>query len=43
MFSFTGNKFLWRGEPYELHDEGRITPMGRSIEFVRDQVTQAHD
>jgi len=43
VVSFTGNKFLWRGEPYELREQGRITPRGRSIEFVRDGVTEAHD
>ncbi len=39
--SFTGNKFLWRGELYQFGDEGRITPVARSIEFER--VPQAHD
>jgi len=41
--SFVGNKFFWRGEPYQFGDEGRITPVERSIEFVRDRVPQAHD
>jgi len=41
--SFTGNKFFWRGEPYQFGEEGRITPVQRSIEFVRDRVPQAHD
>jgi ceramide glucosyltransferase len=41
--SFAGNKFFWRGEPYEFGEEGRITPVQRSIEFVRDRVPQAHD
>jgi len=41
--SFTGNKFFWRGEPYELYEEGRMMPVERSIEFVRDRVPQAHD
>ena len=41
--SFAGNKFFWRGEPYEFGEEGRITPVQRSIEFVRDRLPQAHD
>jgi len=41
--SFAGNKFFWRGEPYQFGDEGRITPVQRSIEFVRDRLPQAHD
>ncbi len=43
VLSFAGNKFFWRGEPYEFGEEGRITPVQRSIEFVRDRVPQAHD
>ena len=41
--SFTGNKFLWRGEPYEFGQEGRITPVQRSLDFLSDRVPQAHD
>jgi len=41
--SFVGNKFFWRGEPYQFGEEGRITPVQRSIDFVRDGVPQAHD
>jgi ceramide glucosyltransferase len=41
--SFAGNKFFWRGEPYQFGEEGRITPVQRSIEFVRDRLPQAHD
>jgi ceramide glucosyltransferase len=41
--SFTGNKFLWRGEPYQFGEEGRIRPVARSIDFERDGVPQAHD
>jgi len=41
--SFTGNRFFWRGEPYELYEEGRMMPVQRSIEFVRDRVPQAND
>ena len=41
--SFTGNKFLWRGEPYQFGEEGRIRPVARSIDFERDRVPQAHD
>lgn len=41
--SFTGNKFFWRGEPYQFGEEGRISPVERSIEFVPDRVPQAHD
>jgi ceramide glucosyltransferase len=41
--SFTGSRFLWRGEPYQFGEEGRIMPVHRSIEFVRDRVPQAHD
>jgi ceramide glucosyltransferase len=43
VLSFVGNKFYWRGEPYQFDEEGRITPVQRSIEFVRDRVPQAHD
>ena len=43
VISFTGNKFFWRGEPYQFGEDGRITPVQRSIEFVRDRVPQAHD
>ncbi|HZP24668.1 MAG TPA: bacteriohopanetetrol glucosamine biosynthesis glycosyltransferase HpnI [Terriglobales bacterium] len=43
VVSFVGNKFFWRGEPYQFDEEGRITPVRRSIEFVRDRVPQAHD
>ena len=43
VLSFASNKFLWRGEPYEFGEEGRITPVQRSIEFVRDRLPQAHD
>jgi ceramide glucosyltransferase len=41
--SFTGNKFVWRGEPYEFGQEGRITPVQRSLDFLSDRVPQAHD
>ena len=41
--SFTGNKFLWRGEPYQFGPEGRITPVQRSLDFLSDRVPQAHD
>ncbi len=41
--SFTGNKFFWRGEPYQFGEEGRIRPVSRSLEFERDRVPQAHD
>ena len=41
--SFAGNKFFWRGEPYQFGEDGRITPVQRSIEFVRDRAPQAHD
>jgi ceramide glucosyltransferase len=41
--SFAGNKFFWRGEPYQFDDEGRITPVQRSLDFVREGVPQAHD
>jgi ceramide glucosyltransferase len=41
--SFTGNKFLWRGEPYQFGQEGRITPVQRSLDFLSDRVPQAHD
>jgi ceramide glucosyltransferase len=41
--SFTGNKFLWRGEPYQFGQAGRITPVSRSIEFERDRAPQAND
>ena len=43
MASFAGNRFLWRGEPYRFGEEGRITPVQRSLEFIRDRVPQAHD
>ena len=43
VVSFTGNRFLWRGEPYEFGQDGRITPVQRSLEFLRDRVPQAHD
>jgi ceramide glucosyltransferase len=43
VLSFAGNKFFWRGEPYEFGEQGRIMPVQRSIEFVRDRVPQAHD
>jgi ceramide glucosyltransferase len=43
VVSFTGNKFFWRGESYQFGEEGRITPVARSLEFERDQVPQAHD
>jgi len=43
VISFTGNKFFWRGEPYQFGEDGRITPVQRSIEFVPDRVPQAHD
>jgi ceramide glucosyltransferase len=41
--SFTGNKFLWRGEPYQFGQDGRITPVQRSLDFLSDRVPQAHD
>jgi ceramide glucosyltransferase len=41
--SFTGNKFLWRGERYKFGEAGRIIPVTRSIEFERDRLPQAHD
>jgi len=41
--SFSGNRFFWRGEPYQFREEGRISPAERSIEFVPDRVPQAHD
>jgi ceramide glucosyltransferase len=41
--SFVSNRFLWRGELYEFGEEGRIMPVERSIEFVRDRLPQAHD
>jgi ceramide glucosyltransferase len=41
--SFVGSKFFWRGEPYRFGEKGRIMPVRRSIEFVRDGVPQAHD
>lgn len=41
--SFAGNTFLWRGEPYQFGQDGRITPVQRSLEFIRDRVPQAHD
>lgn len=41
--SFAGNKFLWRGEPYQFGEGGRITPVQRSLEFLRDHLPQAHD
>jgi ceramide glucosyltransferase len=41
--SFTGNKFLWRGEPYQFGQDGRITPVQRSLDFLSDRIPQAHD
>jgi ceramide glucosyltransferase len=41
--SFAGNRFFWRGEPYQFGEEGRISPVQRSLEFIRDRVPQAHD
>lgn len=41
--SFTSNKFFWRGESYKFGDEGRITPVHRSLEFLPDQVQQGQD
>jgi ceramide glucosyltransferase len=41
--SFTGNKFFWRGEPYQFGQNGRITPVQRSLDFLRERVPQAHD
>jgi ceramide glucosyltransferase len=41
--SFVSNRFLWRGELYEFGEEGRIMPVERSIEFVRERAPQAHD
>ena len=41
--SFTGNKFSWRGEPYQFGEDGRISPVQRSLEFLPDRVPQAHD
>ena len=40
--SFAGNKFFWRGEPYQFGAEGRITPVQRSIDFAPERVPQAH-
>ena len=40
--SFAGNKFFWRGEPYQFGAEGRITPVQRSIDFAPERVAQAH-
>ncbi len=41
--SFVSNRFFWRGELYEFGEEGRIMPVERSIEFVRERAPQAHD
>ena len=41
--SFAGNTFLWRGEPYQFGEDGRIKPVQRSLEFIRDRLPQAHD
>ena len=41
--SFIGNKFLWRGEPYEFGQDGRITPVQRALDFLGEHVPQAHD
>jgi ceramide glucosyltransferase len=41
--SYTGNTFFWRGEVYQFGDEGRIAPVQRSLEFIRERVPQAHD
>ncbi|HUI82602.1 MAG TPA: bacteriohopanetetrol glucosamine biosynthesis glycosyltransferase HpnI [Candidatus Binatia bacterium] len=41
--SFSGSRFFWRGELYQFGDEGRILPVHRSIEFIRDRLPQAHD
>jgi len=41
--SFTGNRFFWRGEFYEFGEDGRIGPVYRSLEFLRERVPQAHD
>lgn len=41
--SYTGNRFFWRGELYQFGEGGRITPVQRSLEFLRDRVPQAHD
>ncbi|MGA2904053.1 MAG: hypothetical protein ABSD98_09495 [Candidatus Korobacteraceae bacterium] len=41
--SFTGNKFFWRGEPYEFGQDGRIRPVQRSLDFLGERLPQAHD
>jgi len=41
--SYTGNTFFWRGELYQFGEEGRIAPVQRSLEFIRERVPQAHD
>lgn len=41
--SFTGNKFFWRGEPYQFGEQGRIKPVERSIDFEPERVPQAND
>lgn len=41
--SFTSNRFLWRGEPYEFGPEGRITPVQREIDFLSEHLPQAND
>ena len=43
VVSFTGNRFFWRGEFYEFGEDGRIAPVYRSLEFLRERVPQAHD
>ncbi|MGA8877693.1 MAG: bacteriohopanetetrol glucosamine biosynthesis glycosyltransferase HpnI [Candidatus Korobacteraceae bacterium] len=43
VVSFTGNRFFWRGEFYEFGQDGRIAPVYRSLEFLRERVPQAHD
>jgi len=41
--SFAVNRFLWRGEPYEFGQDGRITPVQRSLDFLHERLPQAHD
>ena len=41
--SFTSNRFLWRGEPYEFGQDGRITPVQREIDFAGEHLPQAND
>ena len=41
--SYTSNTFFWRGELYQFGNEGRISPVQRSLEFIRERVPQAHD